>query len=401
MKPSWSRSEWQAGQVLIQAAKLVLFMRLLANLPMVLTWRDEPPTPFAVVFAALTTATTLALILTWSVVVPFIVKHPATVLLDVTLSTVLAAVSNSSIVYTAYLACGAFLVGMLFEASYRHLITILIIVVYATVIILNPDGAHSPPLIVSVPVWATIITLLVCVHMGATLRTLQWRIDAALEQSAQSAHDAALGEERSRLARELHDSLTKTLVGIGLQATALRMKHPECAETAKTISHAANEAVKESRKILTDLRDGAQTPAQESLQQALEELGTLYDITVNTELELRHLRSSDPAAYVVRKIVEEAVINAAKHSGADQVDVVIRSLPGGITAIVSDRGTGMRRGTFDSSVGHYGLTGMRERAASIGGRVDIDSKPGTGTTISINAPLKGQEHDTKASNSHS
>ena len=222
MKPSWSRSEWQAGQVLIQAAKLVLFMRLLANLPMVLTWRDEPPTPFAVVFAALTTATTLALILTWSVVVPFIVKHPATVLLDVTLSTVLAAVSNSSIVYTAYLACGAFLVGMLFEASYRHLITILIIVVYATVIILNPDGAHSPPLIVSVPVWATIITLLVCVHMGATLRTLQWRIDAALEQSAQSAHDAALGEERSRLARELHDSLTKTLVGIGLQATALR-----------------------------------------------------------------------------------------------------------------------------------------------------------------------------------
>ena len=137
MKPSWSRSEWQAGQVLIQAAKLVLFMRLLANLPMVLTWRDEPPTPFAVVFAALTTATTLALILTWSVVVPFIVKHPATVLLDVTLSTVLAAVSNSSIVYTAYLACGAFLVGMLFEASYRHLITILIIVVYATVIILS------------------------------------------------------------------------------------------------------------------------------------------------------------------------------------------------------------------------------------------------------------------------
>ena len=394
MKPSWSRTEWEPGQVLIQAGKLVLFMRLLANLPMVLAWRDEPPTVFAVVFAALTTTVTLVLILAWSSVIPFVVKHPATVLVDVGLSTVLIAVSSSSTVYIAYLLCGAFLVGMLFDASYRHLIAALIVVVYAAVFIFDPRATDVQPAITSVSVWATIVTLIVCVHMGATLRTLQWRIDAALEQSAQSAHDAALGEERSRLARELHDSLTKTLVGIGLQATALRMKHPE------TITQAANEAVKESRKILTDLRDGTETSVRESLQRALEEIGTLYGITVNTEIESLNVRASEPAVYVVRKITEEAVINAAKHSGTDEVDVTIRLLPGRITAVVSDKGAGMSRGTSGRSVGHFGLTGMRERAASIGGRVDIDSKPGTGTTISIAAPLKGQEHDAEAAYSH-
>lgn len=400
MKPSWSRTEWEPGQVLIQAGKLVLFMRLLANLPMVLAWRDEPPTVFAVVFAALTTTVTLVLILAWSSVIPFVVKHPATVLVDVGLSTVLVAVSSSSAVYIAYLLCGAFLVGMLFDASYRHLITALIVVVYAAVFIFDPRATDTQPAITSVSVWATIVTLIVCVHMGATLRTLQWRIDAALEQSAQSAHDAALGEERSRLARELHDSLTKTLVGIGLQATALRMKHPECAETADTITQAANEAVKESRKILTDLRDGTETSVRESLQRALEEIGTLYGITVNTEIESLNVRASEPAVYVVRKITEEAVINAAKHSGTDEVDVTVRLLPGRITAVVSDKGAGMSRGTSGRSVGHFGLTGMRERAASIGGRVDIDSKPGTGTTISIAAPLKGQEHDAEPAYSH-
>ena len=366
MKPSWSRTEWEPGQVLIQAGKLVLFMRLLANLPMVLAWRDEPPTVFAVVFAALTTTVTLVLILAWSSVIPFVVKHPATVLVDVGLSTVLIAVSSSSTVYIAYLLCGAFLVGMLFDASYRHLIAALIVVVYAAVFIFDPRATDVQPAITSVSVWATIVTLIVCVHMGATLRTLQWRIDAALEQSAQSAHDAALGEERSRLARELHDSLTKTLVGIGLQATALRMKHPECAETADTITQAANEAVKESRKILTDLRDGTETSVRESLQRALEEIGTLYGITVNTEIESLNVRASEPAVYVVRKITEEAVINAAKHSGTDEVDVTIRLLPGRITAVVSDKGAGMSRGTSGRSVGHFGLTGMRERAASTG-----------------------------------
>lgn len=389
MRSSWTRTEWEPGQVLIQAGKLVLFMRLLANLPIVLAWSSQTPTAFQMVFVVLTTAVTLILILAWSSVVPFVMRHPITVLIDLALSTLLVASSGSDAAYIAYLLCDAFLVGMLFETAYRRLITVLIIAVYAAVVALSTRWADSEPAITSISVWATVVTLLVCVHMGATLRTLQWRIDAALEHSVQNAHDAALGEERSRLARELHDSLTKTLVGISLQATALRMKHPECADSADTIKNAANTAVKESRKILTDLRSGAEVCAADSLRRALEEVGTLYGVTVHTRIGSLSARSSDPAVYVVRKIAEEAVINAAKHSGTSDVDVCVGSLPGRITATVSDKGSGMKRGTSDRSVGHFGLTGMRERAASIGGRVDIDSAPGTGTTISIAAPLKG------------
>lgn len=386
-----TRSVWAPGQVLMQAGKVVLFMRLVCSLPVILAWSDTAPTTFQIVIVCVTTGVSLLLILAWSTVVPFIMRHPALVLIDVGLSTALIAAAGSGSAYVAYLFCGAVLVGMLFDAFARHILSALIISAFLAVSALRMDGPDVAVGIGTISGWATAITVWVCVHIGATLRTLQWRVDSAMEIAAQNASDAALGEERSRLARELHDSLTKTLVGIGLQATALRLTHPEARPTAETISAASTAAVAQSREILTGLREGAGACVVESLRSSLSEVGILYGIEVRTDISTQTAAVSDPAIYAVRKIAEEAVINAAKHSGADSVDVTVRTLPGRIVATVADLGSGMPQRTAAGSIGHFGLTGMRERAAAIGGRVAIDSKPGAGTTITITAPLEGTE----------
>lgn len=375
----------------MQAGKVVLFMRLLCSLPVVLAWSDQAPTAFQITIVSATTGVSLLLILAWSRVIPFIMRHPATVIVDVGLSTGLIAAAGVDSPYVAYLFCGALLVGMLFAPGARTILSTLIISAFLAVSIVQADLAQAPMGIGTVSVWATIITVLVCVHMGATLRTLQWRVDSALEVAARNARDAALGEERSRLARELHDSLTKTLVGIGLQATALRLRHPESTETANRIGEAANDAVDQSRAILAGLREGSGACVAESLRSSLSEVGTLYGIHVRTDISEQSAFVSDPAVYVVRKITEEAVINAAKHARVDTVDVTVRTLPGRIVATVTDEGTGMRHRESSDRVGHYGLTGMKERAAAINGRVGIESKPGAGTTITITAPLEGAE----------
>ena len=388
------RSPWAPGQVLMQAGKVVLFMRLLCSLPVILSWADAAPSSFEIVLVCITTAISLLLILAWSTVIPFVMRHPSTVMADVCLSTALVAAGGTDSSYVAYLFCGALLVGMLFDSLLRYTLAALIISAFLAVVALSPGGLSATTGIGTVSLWAIIITVLVCVHMGAVLRTLQWRVDAAMEIAAQNSRDAALGEERTRLARELHDSLTKTLVGIGLQATALRITHPDTADTASTINSAALAAVDQSRTILKGLRDGADTCMAESLRSALEEVGTLYGIEVRTEISAQPASASDPAVYALRKITEEAVINAAKHSGAATVDVTVTSLPGRLVATVQDRGTGMHRSASSGGVGHYGLTGMRERAAAIGGRVEIASRPGTGTTVTITAPLEGAvQHD--------
>lgn len=386
---SVQRSVWAPGQVLMQAGKVVLFLRLLCGLPVILSWAGAPPTSSAIVLVSGTTAISLLLILAWTRVIPFIMRHPSTVLIDVCLSTALIAAAGTDSAFVAYLFCSAVLVGMLFAPLLRLTLAVLIISAFLAVVAVAPDGLSATTGIGSVSLWAIIITVFVCVHMGAVLRTLQWRVDAAMELAAQSSRDAARGEERTRLARELHDSLTKTLVGIGLQATALRITHPAAAEPADTISTAANDAVEESRTILQGLREDAETCMADALCSALSEVGTLYGIGVRLEITAQPVPASDPAVYALRKIAEEAVINAAKHSGADTVDVRVSSLPGRLVATVRDHGTGMRGSAPHDGVGHYGLTGMHERAAAIGGRVEIDSRRGSGTTITITAPLEG------------
>ena len=106
--------------------------------------------------------------------------------------------------------------------------------------------------------------------------------------------------------------------------------------------------------------------------------------SVRLKLNLRDSESNLPpdVEYNLVRIAQEAILNAVKHSGARTVTVTLDSTPGGLCLSVKDDGAG-----FDDKavvpVGHYGLVGMRERAAQIGAEFNATSAPGQGTTVSV------------------
>jgi signal transduction histidine kinase len=90
----------------------------------------------------------------------------------------------------------------------------------------------------------------------------------------------------------------------------------------------------------------------------------------------------------VLRIAQEALANAVRHSGATHVSVGLRYHPNQLTLTVSDNGSGFHAtDTTLPAKGHFGLQGMRERANQIGGRLNVESSPDSGTAVTLNVPL--------------
>jgi signal transduction histidine kinase len=88
------------------------------------------------------------------------------------------------------------------------------------------------------------------------------------------------------------------------------------------------------------------------------------------------------------RIASEAVNNSVKHSGAKVIEVILKSSPEALRISVRDDGSGFSRENGNVRPGHYGLIGMKERAAQIGAELDLATEPGRGTTVSVLLPSK-------------
>ncbi|MFI6145161.1 sensor histidine kinase [Streptomyces sp. NPDC051109] len=224
---------------------------------------------------------------------------------------------------------------------------------------------------------------------GASLRDLLFRFGAAsqalTETRARLAVAEAVRAERDHLAREMHDSVAKTLHGLALAADALaRTTDPAAVRSqASFLSGAARAAAAESRALLTDLRRDTQAPGV-SLQGELRRLAGA-DAELRTQGVLPVFPSR--AAHHVLSITAEALENARRHAGASRVLVSAAVDARDFTLTVEDDGCGLppdalRRG------GRFGLLGMEERAAAIGARLRIGARPsGPGTVVRLDLPL--------------
>ncbi|MGW8782690.1 sensor histidine kinase [Streptomyces sp. NPDC055796] len=224
---------------------------------------------------------------------------------------------------------------------------------------------------------------------GASLRDLLFRFGAAsqalTETRARLAVAEAVRAERDHLAREMHDSVAKTLHGLALTADALaRTTDPQALRRqAVSLSGAARAAAAQSRALLTDLRRETEAPGV-ALSAELRRL-------VGTEAELR-TRGVLPlfpsaVAHHVLSITSEALENARRHAGAEHVLVSVAADAGELTLTVEDDGRGLPADAL-SRGGRYGLLGMTERAAAIGARLRIGPRPsGPGTEIRLDLPL--------------
>ena len=191
--------------------------------------------------------------------------------------------------------------------------------------------------------------------------------------------------ERRRLARELHDETGQALASILL---GLKTLEPELGEEPLAlIRELVDSALGHVRRLTVELRppaldDFGLAAALERLASVTGERSSLA-IDVNVTLPAGKLPPEHETA--IYRIVQEALTNVIKHASAHSVSIVVTSSDRLVRAIVEDDGAGFAVGKVREHA--LGLVGMRERAQLLGGRLDVESSPGSGTTIVAELPL--------------
>ena len=199
-------------------------------------------------------------------------------------------------------------------------------------------------------------------------------------------------QERARIARELHDSVSQQLFAAMMMLSALTESMEDDRESRLgqqlgKIEKVIGDAQTEMRALLLHLRpiDLQGKSLKEGIENLLRELQTKIPLVLNWELDNPRLETGIEDHLF--RIVQEAVSNTMRHAHADKLDVYLRSTVDTITIRIVDDGKGFRV-EESQKVGSYGLTNIQERAKSLGGTASILSSPGQGTVIDIKIPYK-------------
>ena len=191
--------------------------------------------------------------------------------------------------------------------------------------------------------------------------------------------------ERARIARELHDTLLQGFAGItiAMQALASRLQTSDDRAALEDIVRDAGAALSEARRSLSGLRhrDPASGLAA-AVEQTARQLAESSDVRLELTIDDRPRELPPDVEYNLLRIAQEAIANAVRHSGAKTVHVSLDGAPDRVHLFVSDDGRGFDGGVAPPA-GHYGLIGMKERAAHIGADLQLTSAPGRGTTVAV------------------
>lgn len=241
-------------------------------------------------------------------------------------------------------------------------------------------------IVVAIPTSYALVAL-----VAALVRHL-YRDQVQLRQSLRTATwQAAQAQERARLARELHDSLAKTLSGIGLYARAVQQDAGRPArvdELAGEIAAAADEATVQARAMIAGLRETASPDLTGAIRTTVAAWERSHPATV--ELLLAPVR--EPDAGTRRELVAvlgEALANVRRHADASRVRVELAEAGGALRLTVRDDGRGFAVPEVGelARAGRYGLVGMTERLDGVRGTLTVRSRAGIGTTLVAEVPV--------------
>jgi two-component system sensor histidine kinase UhpB len=211
------------------------------------------------------------------------------------------------------------------------------------------------------------------------------RMMRRLEAERRRAGTAALRaqeEERARVARDLHDEVNQSLTGLLLRLEAAREAAPpeleaELDETKALANQAMNELLSLARQLRpTALDDLGLKAAVGGLVEGMR----AGDVDASLQADGDFSDLPDDVQLVVYRVAQEALSNAARHSGARRIEVGMRRLGPGAELVVSDDGRGF---AFAEAEEGLGLAGMRERALLVGGELTVESRPAHGTTVRL------------------
>ena len=216
------------------------------------------------------------------------------------------------------------------------------------------------------------------------------RGQAQRELLLQRAIDAS-DLERRRIAGDLHDGVVQDMVGVAyeLSAQAGRVEDPTAASALRDGASLARDSVRALRALLPDIYPPALH--RTGLAAALEDLATTTSarglptsVRIDDSLEL-----PEPMERLLFRAAQEALRNAAAHSGASAVAASVALVDGTARLEVADDGRGFDRAVLDErpGEGHFGLQLIGDLVRDAGGRAEIDSAPGRGTVVRVEVPV--------------
>lgn len=209
-----------------------------------------------------------------------------------------------------------------------------------------------------------------------------------LAHHASTLEQLATSRERNRLALELHDTLAHTLSGLSVQLETVKAYWDVDQKTARSLLEqslkATHQGLEETRRTLKALRAGPldDLGLAPALRKMAEDTATRYNLT----LDMPPIGSLPPLAPDVEQCIyrvgQEAISNAVKHANASKLTIKLERINEKVHLVVQDDGAGFDviKGTEN---GHYGLAGMQERAKLVGGTLEVNSRPGEGTTVQL------------------
>jgi signal transduction histidine kinase len=288
----------------------------------------------------------------------------------------------------------AFLLGNL-RNGIKAGVGLLIVLASIVIVVYNIPGAQTVGDLVFIP-----LRFVVAWVAGYALRERAEQAEAAEERATQAEREreaaarVAVAEERSRIARELHDIVAHAVSVMVLQVGAVRHKLPDAVaddrDALRSVERAGRTALTDMRRLLGAMRrdgDGLELtpqPGLDGLDSLLDEIGRAgLPVELHVAGERVPLpRGIDLSAY---RIVQEGLTNALKHARASNADVTLRYAPDELQIEVRDDGAG---GAKSDGPG-YGLVGVRERVKIYGGEMSVGTATGGGFILSTRLPISG------------
>ncbi|HEY7067316.1 MAG TPA: sensor histidine kinase [Chloroflexota bacterium] len=234
------------------------------------------------------------------------------------------------------------------------------------------------------------------VQLTHQAEVLHGAADEGLPESASLAATAlqvsASEAERARIARDLHDGPAQYFANAVFETEYLRKllaRDPAAVgEGLERLRESLQQGVREIRQCLFDLRLPAvgEMGLVALLHGYLPEYERQYGLNVEASLPEDELPLQNDQAIAIFRILQEALNNARKHAGASLVRVKLRRRGAEVVLQVEDNGGGFTPG--QAKPGHYGLVGMQERAQLIGGRLEVQGRPGKGARVALHQPLQ-------------
>jgi len=221
-----------------------------------------------------------------------------------------------------------------------------------------------------------------------------------LEQLLVTHHELAVVEERNRLARELHDSVKQQAFAAAAQVSGVRSlmkRDPEAADAhLEEAEHLIYELRQELTSLILELRPaalegkGLATALRDYVADWARQNTIIPDVIIQGARSVP-LEIEQP----VFRIAQEALANVARHSSAKTVKIYLIYTNGDLELTIIDDGQGFQ---VEKSQNGYGLRSMQERIETLGGKINVESIPGKGTTVACTVPVLDSKEDSKGEN---